>query len=102
MARIARLENIAASMLKDSCIRNAEFARVSAAGILDYVRVKRGRVMNKSREDLNAAGTVDYTAPTVAKEQQNGMEFRGYITVDGLPVEFYGSEAAFTKLKGMG
>lgn len=103
MARTASVETIARTILSGSCINVAE-VQIATKTDLHSTLVRRNMGALQCHDTVKVPFEVMHDdrsshAPVVATgKMQNDLPLHGMIYVDGMPVEFYGSESAWRKL----
>lgn len=103
--RPAGLDTIAGRLLDGSCIQNANLSRVNAHGVAETVAVTKSmgkvKILNSVKSEGGAGEVVAARRYGNAPETYNGMPLQGYYDIGAEMVPFYGSEAAYQKLKGL-
>lgn len=109
MARRESFDKVALRTLSGTPFTNAEFYRIiPSTGIGEYVRVRRGKVVEFNREvhdeDRIQEQAIEEASKVTKRDrksnrlkEQNGMEYRGTVLILGSPVDFYGSEKAWKR-----
>lgn len=103
--RPKNLSTIAEDILDGSCVQNASFSRTSATGVTETVTVTKSmgkvKILSSVKREGNTGEVVAARRYGNAPETYNGMPLQGYYDIGAEMVPFYGSDAAYQKLKNL-
>ena len=101
MARREAFDKTALNLIMGTPFTSGEFYRViPSTGIGEYVRIVNGQVVEftKAPHDDEKADTKKPRRDPL-KRVQNDMELRGVVSINGTPIEYYGTEKGWVKFK---
>lgn len=100
MARLEPFDRIAKRLIHDTPFRNAEFYRViPSTGIGEYVRIADGVVVEYTREPHDPPESAKRRQRDTLRKSSNDLELRGIVSMNGTPIEYYGTEKGWQKFK---
>ena len=100
MARKEAFDKVALRMLQGTPFSSGEFYRIiQSTGIGEYVKVQNNQVVKFTREPHDDEQPVQRAYKSVLKRAQTEVELRGVVSMDGTPVEYYGTVKGWEKFK---
>ncbi len=100
MARTESFDKVAKRLLWGTPFRNAECYRIiQSTGMGEYVKIVNNQVVEFTKEPHNDDPIIKSKYKNSLKKSENEMELRGIVSMDGTPIEYYGSEKGWLKFK---
>lgn len=100
MARKESFDKVALRLIRGTPFTSGEFYRIiQSTGMGEYVRVENRKVVEFTKEPHEEIEDVSPTYKDKIRRVENDMDLRGIVTLDGTPIEYYGTEKGWQKFK---